>query len=193
MDPKFRSSFIPKKPFSKTSEKYSNRHPLNFISFLGTLLFVAAVLVSGATFGYKLILNDRINAKGNELSVIKERLNFEQINDFKRLDERLEVAQTLLQEHKALTVFFDALEANTLHSVQFATFTYNMDPIINATKITMSGKASSFNALSLQSDLLERVDIIRNVTFNDLELNPFGNVLFTVEVYVDPNLIVYTP
>jgi len=177
VDPKFRSSFIPKKPLSTKTEggKIKRRSSFNLMSFIATAIFVVAILASGGSFAYKYYLEDQINQKGILLTEARSLLDLGEIENFKLLDERLSAAWALLRKHKITSQFFEMLETNTLHNIQFDRyeFTENLE-------IVLKGKAATFNALALQADVFERQNLIEETDYNDFIIGKDELIQFTM-------------
>lgn len=167
-------------------------HTFNLFSFVGTLVFIVTLIATGGMFGYTLMIEGRVEEKGNQLKDVKSTLDVARVQDFKQLDERLALADSLLAEHTALTKFFDALEAATLHSVQFNSFNYKTDPTSGTLLVTLSGEAESYNALSLQADVFERESLILTQAYSNISLSKLGTVLFSVEIGMNANGILYS-
>lgn len=193
MDPKFRSSFIPKKPLSvKSTGKIKRHHSFNLIVFLAGLLFIAALGLSGGAFVYERILDERVDQKGIQLSNEKNNLNLGNIEEYKSLSMRLQVAQSLINSHKALSKLFYTLNEETLHNVAYTGFSVS-DSLDGANvKIKINGQAASFNALTVQSDVFKRNSMIKDFSFTDISLATNGAVTFSIEAELVGSKLLYT-
>lgn len=196
MDPKFRSSFIPKKPISGKPEmgRVRRRKKSFDIFTLGSIIiFFIALIAAGTTYGYAYVLQDQVDQKGEELVKKIELINLEQIEDFKLLDNRLNVAWRLLRDHKITSRFFELLEENTLHTISFDSYTFERESGDALYAIELSGEAESFDALALQADVLRRQTLIKSVELFNLDsiTSKEGLILFTIEAMFDPKEIAY--
>ncbi len=171
------------------------------MAFIATLIFVVAVLASAGVYGYKYVLEDRIDQKGIALTEARSLIQMDQINEFKLLDQRLDTAWGLLRNHKITSAFFDLLEANTLHNVQFDSYQYLVieggDRGEELT-IRLDGQAASFEALVLQADMLRRQTLISDVAISNIGRETMENTLlgsnnirFSVEAQLNPVEVAY--
>jgi len=190
MEPKFRTSFVPKKPVDSTAQKTARRAPLGLLFIIALVLFLATVTLSIGAFLYQQFLEGSIARKGQELEQARATFEPALIRELTRLDARLETAETLLGRHTALTELFTFLENNTLESVQFRNFRYNVLPDGNIT-VSMDGRAASFSSVALQSDVFGRSEFIRSPIFENLNVDQRGDVVFNVTAFVDPRLLSY--
>lgn len=127
MDPKFRTSFIPKKRVGTPSVQPKRRRgSFNLLSFIGVTVFIISILVSGGMFGYQYILEQSINERGNALAEARRSIDDVYINSLKNIDERLTVSNQLLDKHVILSSFFEFLEKFTLKSVQLSSLDYEL-------------------------------------------------------------------
>ena len=194
MDPRFRSSFIPKKQVAQESparKKSKRPSSINLFALASSLLFIVSVVAAGGMFGYTYILEERINQKGIELSEGRALLDLDQIDDYKLLDQRLETAWNLLRNHKTTSKLFGLLETNTLHNVQFNEYEFELtveDELI----ATLKGEAATFNALALQVDVFDRQSLFSSVAYSDIHVTNTGTVGFTMTSIFDPNEVLYT-
>jgi len=147
-----------------------------------------SVLTAGATFGYKLYLENAHAAKAAELTAAEQAINMDTVEDFIRLRNRLVSAQTLLNQHVLVSQFFDVLESRTLETVRFSSLTLQVADDRSA-EITMDGVARSFNALAAQSEALAAERHIKRAIFSGISVNTNGTVSFKLSAEIDPRLI----
>ena len=192
MEPKIKSSFIPKTPVTSSTAVSRTR-----LSRGGGVLFTFSLVIFlltfagwGAVFGYNLLLEKTIEEKSILLE--QERVAFEPslIEELLRLDERFTVAESLLQAHLAPSVLFEILSRNTLRTVQFNELTYTWLPD-GRVALSMNGTARNFASLALQADAFDLESAIRNPIFSDFGLDEFGNVTFVVESEINPLALSY--
>lgn len=191
MDPKFRSSFIPKRPVASPGGggKVKVYHSFNLITFLGTLIFIAALVGSGGAFAYQRILQGDVNTLGSQLAQVKDELDLTQIASDEQLASRLSTAKTLLQKHNVASLIFTMLERDTLHNVAWSGLSIKADT--GMLTITAGGTASSYNALSLQEDVLERESLLIKPMIKGIKLGDTGQIEFTFSAQVDTGQIGY--
>lgn len=193
MDPKFRSSFIPKKPLPiKSSGRVKQHHSFNLIVFLAGILFLAAIGLTGAAFVYERFIEDRVGKKGIALTVEKNKLNLDNIEAYRVLADRLSTAQTLLNNHKATSKLFEMLNEKTLHNVVYSGFDIKDNVDGTNPKIAISGQATSFNALTVQTDAFKNEDIITDIRFGRISLSEDGSIEFELLADLAAKELLYT-
>ena len=193
MDTNFQTSFIPKKPLAEDRTVSSGRHTSLF-AFIATLLFLFSIGAAVAVYFYRARLTATI--AGQEASLAAARNAFEPslITQLKTLDRRITDANTILANHIVVSPIFDALQANTLKSVQFTQFTYTTptDPTLPIS-VQMSGVARDYSSIALESDQLATNKNIHNSIFSDLSLDDqTGDVTFKLTFTVDADLVRYS-
>lgn len=193
MDPKFRSSFIPKRPVATPGRGGGGRsyHSFNLIGFLGTLLFIVTLLGAGGVFAYRLTLQRQIDQAGVNLAAVKDTLDLKQIASDEQLAARISMAKELVQKHVTISRIFNLLDSNTLHQVGWNELVFKTDPETGMVSIIISGEADDFNSLSLQEDLLERDPIFENPHMESIKLTPAGTLEFDFTADINQSLIGY--
>ncbi len=191
MDPKFQTSFIPKKPLIQTT---NNKQPrtVNFFTLISLIIFITTVILAAGVWGYEKYLTKNITALETTLNTELEKFDPTLVAELGRLDIRLKSAKNLLNQHIALSSLFEFLSKVTLPTVRFSSFRY----AISGQKITinMSGQAKSFSAVALQASELQQeknLNYIKSPLFSNLSLDTTGNVMFDFTGIVDSSRILY--
>lgn len=187
MESEFKTSFIPKKPI--VEEKYERPRSVGLLAFLGTVIFVASLIAAGATYFYKVSLASQVKTKGDMIKVARERFDSELVEEMQKLDRRINSSRDVLSSHVIISPIFKALEEYTLKTISFTKFTYSFDPIEKRVNVEMSGKATGYDAIALQSDALALNKYIKDPVFSNLNLDDKGKVTFDLMFYVDPTFI----
>ena len=193
MDTNFQTSFIPKKPLAEERVPVTATHSSIF-GFLATLLFISAIAASAGLYFYRANIQKTIVSQQVQLNAARNAFEPSLITELKRLDRRITSANTILNSHIAVSPIFEALELNTLKSIQFTKFTYvtPTNPKLPI-KVELSGRARDYASIALESDQLAKNKYIRNSLFSDLTLNEqTGMVLFQLTFDVDPDLVRFT-
>lgn len=188
MDPKFQTSFIPKKPLNQSSS-YGGR-TIGVLPVISTLIFLIALIVAGGLFAYEIVLKDQIGGYQNDLERARAEFDPTKIDELLKLDKRIETTKKLLAGHWSVSKFFKLLEASTLKTVQFTNFDFALDDA-GAVKIIMRGRANSFSSVALQSDRLNSDPMFKDTIISDIELEELGTVSFLVTTSVDPKVLSY--
>lgn len=191
MDPKFASSFIPKRSLEKVAKGARGSRAIGIVPLVSLIIFLGAIALSVGVFLYEQFLVQNINRKERDLTSAREVLRSPLIDELVRLDARIEAAKAVLGNHLVLTAFFDLLGQKTLSNVRFTNFSYERkdDGTIG---VSMNGSARSFNAVAVQSEVFGDDRLIKNPLFSNLNVDQNGNVVFTFTASIDPRLLSYT-
>lgn len=191
MEPKFKTSFIPKKPIQPSvSSKAEGKSGINFFMLVAMILFITSVLLTVGVFVYKFTLRGAIESQLRTLETARQSFEPTFINQANRLNTRIENVNRILNSHLAPSVMFSLLEEFTLQTVSFNRFLFQ-DGEDGTIKVIASGEADSFRSIVLQSDKFGQSGSLRDVLFSGLEPNESGNVNFVMEASLDPQLVLY--
>ncbi len=189
MDPQVSNSFIPKKPLVPTRSSGSLSGLLLLVSIL---MFMVSLAGAGGAFLYERYLIGAIAAKDLSLERAQAAYEPETVQALIRLDSRINESKSLLNKHIAPSAIFNFLALKTLEKVQLTSFDYQVDDGGTAS-LQLVGIADSFSTLALQSDEFGSTDVLRNVIFSDIVIQPEnGKVSFSVYADIDPASIVYS-
>ncbi len=190
MEPKFQSSFIPKGPASSTSSPLGVRGaPRDIVSFLAGLIFTISLILAVGVFAYKYYLNYRIDRMGAELESARTALSPETIDELVRLNDRIVSVEDLVSKHRVVSPVFDYLSSVTPKTVRYIEFSFAVTD--KTLDLNVRGEARSYSALATLSQTLHQTDNFQKPVFTNLSLDEKGNVLFTLSVVVNPDLISY--
>jgi hypothetical protein len=160
------------------------------VFLIALLVFIASLIAAGGAFAYTQYLNSSIDSKSKSLALAEGAFDPGTIQDLVRLDSRLNQSKTFLASHVAVLGVFALLSQQTLASVSFSNFEYDLNPDGTA-KITMVGTADSFSTVALQSDQFGGSKLFKNVVFSGITINTNGSVGFSVSATVDPSVLSY--
>ncbi len=187
MDPQVQASFIPKKSLDNSARGSSG---VGLFFLLALLIFIASIVAAGGSFLYQQYLNKTLNDKKTSLDRAQGAYEPGTIQDLLRMDQRITQAKILLTKHVAPSAIFSYLSTQTLENVSFRSFAFTLGSDGGA-KISMSGTASSFATVALQSDQLGASKMLHDVIFSGIAVGGGGEVNFDVSATVDPALITY--
>ncbi|MFQ5661983.1 MAG: hypothetical protein ACE5F2_01895 [Candidatus Paceibacteria bacterium] len=186
---KTRTSFIPKEAL--TAPRRQAKGSSIGIFFLFTLVvFIGAIALAIGVFLYQQFVLKSIEQKSASLARARAAFEPALIQEISRLDTRIDSAEDILDNHRAVSAFFDLLEASTLESVRFENLEYRTDEG-GRTAISMEGRARNFSSVALQSDIFGQNKFIQEPIFSDLNLDKKGDVVFSFSAFIDPRLISY--
>ncbi len=193
MPPNIPTSFIPKRPID-TASAVTEQKPsrvVGLLSFLTVIIVIATIVSFVGVFLYQRQLGSQKVALEQSINDARDGLGTAFVGDMKRLDARIDGVKTLLQNHIVVSPVFAALEATTLHSIQYKTFKYSFvtDPGTKSqvVQINLTGVAKSYATIALQSDAFTQSTIIRNPVFSNLTIDDkTGSVTFRLTFTVNP-------
>ncbi len=193
MESKIKTSFIPKRPIAQATKASGAKYKSSGIDIVMLVsivsLVIAGVLSAGVFFYHGLVVSDADNKK-EQLQRARGAFEPKLIKELMLLSDRIRVAEGILENHTAPSVFLQALERDTLTGVQFIDFEYEAKTTDKAT-FSLKGKTNSVNSVALQSSRFGESTIIKDPIFSDIDLVKDG-VTFTVEGEVDLTAIRYS-
>ena len=190
MDPRFQTSFVPKKPVI-TQNVVPRSSSIDLFSLIAIVLFILSLALSGSIFFWKGLIEKDITIKKATLERARDAFEPELIKKIIRLDSRIESAEKLLNSHISVTRLFDALSTITLRGVRFKDFNFAY-LAKDKVEVSMKGQAQSFAAVAIQSDFFNQQKYLKNTLIGDLALEPTGLIAFSVRTIVDPALVSYS-
>ncbi len=189
MDPRFQSSFIPKKPIDLNPRQH---RPVNLVSLVTTIVLIATFAAAGGVFLYQNYLNGRIADDQKSLNLTQGQFDTSTINQLIRLNSRINVSKSLLASHVEFSNIFTLLEQDTIQTVRFSSFNLSSGDQGNIS-LTMNGEALSFSDVAVQTGVFERSTYIKNFAVGSLSVEPSGAVSFTMNMIIVPSLVTYSP
>ena len=202
MEQNFQTSFIPKKPI--VEERVTSARPVGVL-LLGSIFILFVVLLgTGGIYFYKTSLNNNLTSMQTSLNNYKNNFEPSEITKLQLLDKRLQASTEILNNHIAISPIFAELENITMNTVRFTKFSFgSTDSSSGATNTTttttnsntidikMSGIATDYRSVALQSDLFNQDKNFINPVFSNLTLDNNGNVVFDLEFSVPLSFVNY--
>lgn len=186
---KTHTSFIPKKSLT-VARRQPKGNNIGIFFLLTLVIFIGVIALAIGVFLYQQFLLKNIEQKSASLERARAAFEPALIQEISRLDIRIHSARDILDNHKAISAFFDLLEAATLKSVSFENLDYRTDEG-GRTSISMKGRALNFSSVALQSDIFGKNKFVQEPIFSDLNLDKKGDVIFNFSAFIDPRLISY--
>lgn len=193
MEPKFKTSFIPKQSLGTQKEQKPAKRqggPRGIAMVVGLVILILTAGAAGIVFFYKDFLSGSIDEKIASLERARDAFQPRLIAEFEELDQRIRSAEVLLAEHLAPSMLFSLLESVTLKSVQYTDLSYEFLNQ-NVVEIVLTGTALNFDSVALQSDVLGNNRFIRQPVISDLAVSGEDRVAFKVTAQVDPRFLLY--
>jgi hypothetical protein len=188
MDPKIRTSFIPKKPISQTRRPTQSGVGLFFL--LTLVLFLGTSLVTGGAYLFREFVERSIDSKKDQLEAARAEFEPATIQKLSELDSRIKSAGEILAVHSAPSFFFDTLGDLTLKSVQFTDVLYS-EGLNGGISVDMRGTASSFSSVALQSDLFSESNFFIDPIFANLNLDSDSDVIFNFGASINVSSLLF--
>lgn len=177
------TSFIPKKSIVEEERPRSEGSVGLFTAFI-VIAFLVTIVVAGGMFLWEKALQARLDNSKQNLQTQKEKFQPEVIGQFKRVDDRLTVANELLAGHNNPLKFLLLLQSLVYKDVSFAGLSYTRDPKAGI-KATMSGEAKDYQTIILQSDFLNTNKYVKEYVFSGLSQKEDGRISFNLSLVVD--------
>ena len=208
MDSAGQTSFIPKKPISAPSYSYSERG-VSIVTIICVIIFFGTVAFAIGAYFYQKHLYAQLKQVSNNLEEARSGFEIDTIKALKRLDTRIESVKSLLDQHIAVSAYFDILENATLQTVRFNYLSLSSksntsvggaavldNPLAttlpqNSIQFKMSGVAQSYTSVALQAELFGKTKGFKEPIFSNLGLNDTGAVTFSVAALLDPQVLRY--
>ena len=195
MEPKFKTSFIPKKSFEQPAPIQprgggGKGGSLGILGIAGIAIFVMAAASAGGVYFYRWSLESSIADKAVQLEQAREAFQPALIRLLERLDIRLKTADQLLNNHISFSALFPLLETTTYADVQFKGMSVAQDSN-NQIAMTMQGEARDFDVVALQSDVFGQNRHILEPVFSELDVVDQNRVSFNVRSRIDRQHLLY--
>ncbi|MEA2715290.1 MAG: hypothetical protein QOG91_318 [Candidatus Parcubacteria bacterium] len=211
MEPKFQTSFIPKRPLGGAGSAGSigglggtiprsprPRSGVSIFLVLAIFLFVLSLAGVGGAYFWKQYLVSNKDAYIKDLKSREESFPLNEIADLKRVNVQIDAAKDILAHHLSVTQIFKIIADLTIESVRFLTL--DVTAPANAAddlKVELKGYGANLFSVAFQSqvfgslDLYHLQNIVKNPIMSDPTLNPNGTVSFGFTATVDPSSITY--
>lgn len=167
--------------------------PTSILMVIGVLVFIASIGTATFTFAAKsYLLKSQETLKVN-LAENEKRFNLPLIEELKKANTKIDLANQLLKNHLAASEAFHILAALTAEKIRFVSFEFSATdasastgaPAVAASyKVKMKGIADSFNSIAFQSDVFSRSQkygtnkVLRNPILSDLVVDKDNGVNF---------------
>jgi hypothetical protein len=186
------TSFIPKRTLDTTPVRRADT--VSVFTVLSTLLFFLSVIALGGVALWQRSLESEIASVEKTISDQKKNFSEDAIKEITALSNRINSAQTILNNHVYTTRVFQLLEQNTVPSLRFTKFTVDPSQTEKGSlKVTLSGQSNGYASVALQSYVFEQLrleeGIMSGYEFSNLTLDQAGNVLFDLSATVDKKVL----
>ena len=190
MDPKFKTSFIPKQEVELGRGRSFAESRFSLFSIIGASLFAVSIILAIGVFIYHRSLVNNINSMNAQLVAAKASFEPGFIQELVKTDKRIESAKKIIGKHNVVTPMFTMLEEETLQGVRFISLNYLLDSK-GQSNLELKGEAVDFSAIALQSDVFNSESKIKNPSFNSVNPDDKGLVRFNFKGTLDPAAFLY--
>ena len=190
METRLRTSFVPKKTLVARGIAQGGTGTINPFLSLGIIIFFMVVALTGGVYLYKALVQKQIDTDKADLSKARDSFQEKTVEAWRRRDNRLKVANQLLDSHTVVSPIFSLLEAATLRTTRFLDFNFTSNGP-ESLAITMKGEGLSYTSVALLSDSFNTQKNIKNPNFSNLSLSEKGGVTFLFSGSLDPSLVSY--
>ncbi len=190
MEPKFQTSFIPK----KTVDDYSRNRSIvytdtNIFTLAATIVFIATVILYGGLFFYKNMLVKQVAQADVQLIDAKTAIDPKKIQEIIDNDSRIKNSQKILERHLATSELMVFLNDSAIKKIRFNEFMYqNKEGIAS---VVIDSEVQTYNSFAYQQEVLVNNEFITNPSFENITLSDNGNITFKFTGRIDPSLVSY--
>lgn len=190
MEPKFQSSFIPKKPVVDSPKMAGPvEKNVNIFSAIATILFLLTLICSAGVFGYLKYVERNISTADKQLVEVRSAFQESRIQDLIDASIKLNVVKNLLEQHYVTSRILVMLQDLTLKNVRFDSMSYSNTN--GKPTVTFQSEAIGYNAVANQKEVFEGSKKLDDVQFSDFKLTPEGSVSTKMVASVSASLISY--
>src|ERR1035437_6592516 len=204
METKFQTSFIPKKPLA-VSNTGQARHSISVFLTISIIIFIISLGAAGFAYAWENILNSDQNQYKDTLAKDQDQFNTDLINTLTKANTTIDIAESLISNHLAVSEIFNIIGQLTIGSVQWKSFTFSVPATSGSsavgtskdTTISMQGGTDSYYSVAYQSDVFGRSSelganqVIKNPVLSNLSVGSDGKVSFSFTASVNPSKLSY--
>lgn len=190
MDQRFQTSLIPKRPSGEGSSIAKAKKPGTLFYWISVLIFFAAVVAAATFFVYERYLLSQIAQKKLQIQEEVKAFDPNLSQTLTKVKDRIDSGEQIIENHLALSLFFELLEDLTARGVYFTNFDFKTPSGAKANFVA-EGEAPSYAVLAFQSDALKASKYFLKPEFSEINLNDEGRVVFTLTAEMDPKVILY--
>ncbi len=205
MEPKFQTSFIPKKQAYPAIGGIGGapapkvvHHGTSIFMSLAILLFVVSLGSVGGVYLWKQYLVKAQEDYKTELAKNESQFKLELIEQLKKANTQIDQARQILRNHVAISqVFAKVLQPITVINVRFLSMELKGAAKGSGLDLTMKGYGSNLATVAFQSDVLGKLsqyglsNIVKDPALSDPLIDAKGVVSFGLSASVDQDSLLY--
>jgi len=181
------TSFIPQQPLLQVNRETKLKKPLGVILVLAYVVLFATLIATAGSYFYRFTLEQQVGKKKVELAKTEDSFHVDEINLYKGINDKLQVAKGLVDNHLIASAALDFVEKVTAKNVALTSFTFNAgnDQKTGAT-IAVSAVASGYAGMYAQTEEWKKLKIVQNVVISGASLDELsGLVNFSATFTID--------
>ncbi len=189
MEPRFQTSFIPKKATGNDFERAAAKDDTDIFSLTATIVFLATAVLFGGLFGYRMLLVKQIAQADSEINAAREAIQPEKIKELIEANFRIKSSLALLENHVVTTKLLKILGDSTIQKLRFESLEYKY--IVGAPTIKIRSEVLTYNAFAVQQDVISKNEFFKNSTFTNIALGENGNIKYEFSSLVGRDVVSY--
>jgi hypothetical protein len=211
MEPKFQTSFIPKKQITSVGGLTGNsmgsgpvqqKAKANLASAymaIAVIVFIISVGAVGGAYFWKSYLKSANEQYKIDLAKMEEKFDINLIKKLKAKNIQIDSAKRLISNHVALSQAFDIVQRMTVADVRFSTMDFKGDSESGGKYVlNIKGQGKNLATVAFQSDVLADLakygldGVIKNPIISSPTLELSGAVSFGLTADLDKGSVSYT-
>jgi len=205
MEPKFQTSFIPKKQaypaISGVSGEALQKTKVSFSSLfmiIAVILFFVSVGSAVGAYFWKGYLTNTNTAYKADLAARQKLFDLTSVEKMQQVNNQIDTAKSILSNHIAFSKIFEIISQLTIANVRFMSLDIKGPQVAGGnSSIIMSGYGSNLPAVAFQSDILGRLTdlglskIVKNAIVSSPAVQADGTVAFSLSAEITPDSLSY--
>lgn len=190
MEPKFQTSFIPKKPIvDDVGVSVGVVRETNIFSIIASIFFVLSLLAMGGLYAGKMVLTKQIAVADEDIKKQKDAFQVDEIKNLIDSNDRILSAKSLVEGHISLSPLLSLLQQLTVKRIRIIGLNYANKAGVPV--LTLTGEALNYNALTDQSRIFSESSYMSNNKFSNFVLEDNGYIKVDFVTAIDTNLVSY--
>lgn len=203
MEPKFQTSFIPKKQnmsvsgsINTTAMQRPKVHGTSLFTVIAVIIFIISIAGVGGAYFWKYYLTSINDRYKNELAIKEKQFNINIIEKLKAINIQIDSAKNILRDHVAMSKVFDIIQKITISEVRLSNMEVKKSD--NGYSISMKGYGKNLAAVAFQSDVLAQLEdynlakVLKNPIIGQPVLESTGLVSFGFSADINPGSLSYS-
>ena len=176
-----RSSLIPTETSGAIPVQMKRKRTIHAFGLIATIVFILSLLGAVGVFLYKDYLGSKLEEAKKGFDATSNDETERSMAEIRRYDDKLRIAEQLLNNHVAASRIFEKLEDFTKQTVRFSSFEFIHDPGFESA-VTLRGETGRFSSVALQKMQIFQEGpfedfVLQNITTSDAEQKEDGTVV----------------